>query len=136
MEEKVLSYMAGIVDGEGCIAINGSEHKQQLVVTVANSNEPLIRWIALHFGGHTNINYSENEKHRNSYCWRLYGHQTEGFLKSILPYLIVKKSQAELVLEFLKILSPAGGRTLVTDEFWMIRDGFIQQLKQLNKRGR
>ena len=136
MDEKILSYMAGIIDGEGCIAINGSERKQQLVITVANSSELLIQWITLHFGGHVGIDYRENEKHRNSYWWRLYGHATEPFLKSILPYLIIKKPQAELVLEFLKILPPIGGRTLVTDEFWAIRDGFVQQLKQLNKRGR
>lgn len=136
MDDTILAYMAGIIDGEGSIMINGSNHKQQSVVSVANTSELLIKWIVTHFGGHTNIEYSENVNHKNRYWWRLYGYSMKPFLESILPYLVIKKPQAELMLELFKILLPIGGRSHPTDEYWIARDEFVDKMHQLNKRGR
>ena len=114
MEEKyILSYMAGLFDGEGSICIGVTPPRQKngtkspmhhLVVSITMTDEPTIKWIHSLFGG--SIATSKNSpsairaKKRPCYMWRVWGNMANDFLQQILPYSRYKKDQVLLAIEF------------------------------------
>jgi len=105
----LLSYLAGIVDGEGYIGIkksssmskhNGSKspiyHER---IQIRMVNEKAIRLFKKTFGGNY---YKEKAEQHNSrlplYCYQSSDKQASIILKKLIPYLLVKKRDAQLVL--------------------------------------
>jgi len=140
-----LIYLAGIIDGEGCLGISKNSTKKQRQknpkyqseVCVVNTNHALMDWLQNKIGGLVNArkNYQE-ETWKTAYRWRIKEGQHSTLLKSILPYLIIKKKQAELIIEFqeTKKLQSLFGREL-SDEQKDTREFYYQSLKKLNAKG-
>ena len=138
-----LAYVAGIVDGEGCISI--IKHRDSdcrrgyyfhLTVNVSNTNEWLIAWLKFAFGGHTHTRKKGN--YRPLYQWFIDASQAFKFLKLILPYLRIKKPQAELAIEFHKARerrrNPLNGRFIATkDQAYILEEAqkiLLQKMKR------
>ena len=51
LSETQKAYLAGIVDGEGCISFCKIGSFLYLGVSVANTNKPLINWLRTNLGG-------------------------------------------------------------------------------------
>ena len=56
MSDKAkFSYLAGIIDGEGCLTIGagrkGNITNYNSIIMVTSTSEKLIKWIQTHFGG-------------------------------------------------------------------------------------
>lgn len=101
----LLAYVAGIIDGEGCIGIktNGSQKtgaKFVIRVSIGHTSEWLISMIHMQFGGSLYLKYAGSEHHKPAWGWELSSRKAESFLKLILPYLQIKRPQAELALSF------------------------------------
>jgi len=102
--KQILAYTAGIIDGEGCILIDQAKNKRykagyrnELRVRVGNNSEWLCRWLKMQFGGH--IAYHAQEHY---WIWGVGTKQAASFLETILPYLQLKRYQAEIAIEFQK----------------------------------
>lgn len=102
------AYVAGFFDGEGCIQIaktssmSVSNHVVGglgLIVNVVNTNLEVIRSIQEKFGG-TLIPKSDRRRTRPAYYLVFSGKNAAWFLHCLLPYLIVKRKQAEAALVF------------------------------------
>ena len=101
-----LAYAAGIVDGEGCIGVRSivrSPRHVRIVVEVANTDARLVRWLEEPWPPSKKIRpmvrktrYSA--KHKPLFLWMLTSRKAEAFLSDVLPYLLIKKDQAELAL--------------------------------------
>lgn len=149
MKENELAYTAGIVDGEGCIRLrpNGcweiktGDDKGQINrywtvdLAVGNTVEMICRWLQYHFGGAVHPRPAKGRR-KAYWLWRLYGYNAVAFLEQILPYLIIKKPQAELAIVAGKRKSQRRG------ENWRISEGekVIQEaeailMHSLNKKG-
>lgn len=154
-----LSYIAGFIDGEGCITIM-KQRKQRVklgpyiytgygpVIIIVNSNKEVLTWINESLNNLVNIN-------SNTYCikgykmkpesrcgkngYRLhYGNKNAYILAKILmDYLIIKKEQCRLVIDFYeKTLEP-------TRQYWKPlnkleadrREQLYLRAKELNKKG-
>jgi hypothetical protein len=110
MEEIDLAYMAGIMDGEGCIHIGCNHHPTSGLVKPYYWLESMIgmtdRYICdlfhTRFGGTVRNTEKATEKWRAKWMWRISGKQAAEMLNSLLPYLRLKHKQAELALEFQK----------------------------------
>jgi hypothetical protein len=91
-------YLAGIVDGEGCIGVSecGSVY-----FSIANTCEALIDWICATFGAAKTRVKRDNVKHKNGYLARFDVDTAERVLQQIEPFLRVKKRQAKLALAVL-----------------------------------
>ena len=105
-KHAILAYTAGIIDGEGCIRINKRHSNRcrvgfelQLNVRVRNTNEWLIRWLQFQFGGSIRSDKQKGNR-KDAWEWCLGTRQALEFLKQILPYLQIKRPQAELAVEF------------------------------------
>jgi len=104
--ETVLAYAAGIMDGEGCIRINWSIRSGagfSLTACVSNTKVRLVDWLERHFGG--SITVAPRDGNRQPlYKWNLYGAHAASFLRSVYPYLQIKKEEAECALAFYDLI--------------------------------
>ncbi len=102
------AYLAGLIDGEGTITIAVSKHKDWVemrpLVAIANTDRRLLDYLKNLLG----YSYSASERKPRKENWSSgYLIETRGMkeayelLRKILPYLIIKREQAETVLTFI-----------------------------------
>lgn len=96
-----IAYIAGFFDGEGCVRIkkaNQGGNSYYLIAHITNTNPIILKKVQDLFGGNTRV----QEKGRNKpiYNWYITSSEANDFLKTLQPFLIEKKSQAELGIKF------------------------------------
>jgi len=139
-DKATYGYLAGILDGEGHITITRGTIKGRKVdgsdcvnyvctVGVRNTDKRLMTWLQQRFGG--NIYPNKPSKNRpnwkTSFNWQLFGNKNlELLLLAVLPYLQLKKEQANIALEFLRLRG---------ERFPEKRQELCERIHQLNKRG-
>ena len=148
IKETEKAYIAGLVDGEGCITIakrkNGQYKKgkgkpwyYQATVVVSNTDKRIVDFVTSRYGGWiTKPKLQENRK--QVYNWFVSAEERKRFLQDILQYLVIKKRQAEIILSFPNYVDRGwGGKVSVgrsQEEFEKQRD-FWFEIKKLNSRG-
>ncbi len=100
MNKIDLAYIAGFIDGEGCIGILKRQRKNfspeyHIYVSVGQKDAQILDWLAKNYSGAIH-----HVKRDGSYMWNLSYNNAYNFLKQILPYLKYKKPQAQLALSF------------------------------------
>lgn len=106
-----LAYFAGIVDGEGCLTIGTYANTKKgtpiwnTYLQVSNTDEALIDWIVAVFGCNK-VLYTPNQTPKNSrklvYRWQCTGERLLHLCELILPYIVAKKRQVEIMIEIRK----------------------------------
>lgn len=137
--EAQISYLAGIIDGEGSIYIQSRNLKGSMDYfprfQIVNTDKKLMDWIHQTFGGnlYTKNRLKHNPKWRTQYEWFTTRPLMDQLLDLITPFLICKKEHAQIMLEFRKTfkirIKPVPKETL---DF---RLNCLHKLKSLNKRG-
>lgn len=138
-----LAWAAGFIDGEGCIGAQLGAHRVgrrdhfQVFLDIAQVRPaPLFEMQTL-FGGTV---YRRRNWHGEIHCWRLYGEKAGVVLRAVLPCLIAKRRQADLVLEYLATFPPeAPGRKKrsyvhITDELYARRCAIYEELRVWSRR--
>ena len=138
MRKTDLAYAAGIMDGEGSIGIycNSSNPKSpshRMRVRVTNTDRWLVNWLKASFGGTVGINkVRPGHNWKQMWYWTVSCHKAVGVLKDLLPYLHMKRPQAELAIEFQKTrrrgVKPTGANRENADTM-------AAKMKKLNTRG-
>jgi hypothetical protein len=109
MKEKDVIYISGIIDGEGCIGIfkENPKRKQPVLrplISITNSNHQLLKYLLKRLPRVKPTFYKRDIIfHKN---WTLIFRKqeiVESILKDILPFLVAKKEQANLVLKFINL---------------------------------
>lgn len=108
MDETSAAYLAGIIDGEGHVAIakrrpnkrSGEKSPGYLNTLRVGSTDPrLLEWIL----AKTKCGSIHQEKLRPNckpfYIWGVSSIEAERVLRIVYPYLVIKKEQAELVFQ-------------------------------------
>lgn len=106
--KHLFAYTAGIIDGDGSIGIYRHRNKSKrgftydLIVSVWNTNEWLVQWLKMNYGGSASPApwSKERPKWKTRWKWAIYQNKAAEFLKLILPYLQMKHPQAELAITF------------------------------------
>ncbi len=128
------SYIAGFLDGEGCIMIyKRREDSYGFRVTITQSQKYafIMDWFLNTIGlGSKILKKREKENHSNSHYWVCNAEAAESLLIQLLPYLKLKKEQALLGLNFQKRLR---NPKLKADRKWQ-REYYLK-MKELNQRG-
>lgn len=142
--EHDIAYTAGIVDGEGCIAITrefrGDRYHFNVVVVVANTSLPVLEWLQDRWGGHVPaLTASRAPNQRPAGQWRsLSGRQIKGMLESILPYLQIKRAQAENALQMIAVMGvfyPGGRGAKLPPHLLAEQERLYWIQRELNHRG-
>jgi hypothetical protein len=100
------AYLAGIFDGEGCVTIcmmGGKARRQPmhaLNCIVAMTCREIPYLLQDRFGGNVLAEKVRGANRQPSWRWRTHGWHAVDFLRDVLPYLRVKRKQAELAIEF------------------------------------
>jgi len=102
------AYAAGIFDGEGCVYVVGGDGQvwtHGLRVKVAMCDPEPIKYLYDNYGG-TIRNYMPRDGRgkRVVFIWNTATHDSLAFLEAIEPYVLGKRTQLLIALEF-----PIGG---------------------------
>jgi hypothetical protein len=134
MSDKAkFGYLAGILDGEGCLTIGAGRRETGVInynpiVLVQNTSRELIEWLQSRFGGQVYLSKKETEKTKTAWMWRITQKKAiENLLLAVLPYLVIKREQAKILLAFVRLTPEANSR---------LRQTYWQQLRILNSRGK
>ena len=149
LSETDKAYIAGIIDGEGCIYIDnwkdtrGRPNRCYIIrVKVAMTDREVPEWLSSVVGGSCR-NYDcrkKNNNHKIIYIWSYCGTKTIDFLKIIKPYLKIKHKQAEVAIEFRKTLfdnherGRSGHFLAISKTIIKIKEKLHKQMKSLNQR--
>jgi hypothetical protein len=95
-------YIAGFFDGEGCIRIHvikssRARPQYQLEASISQKRREVLDLVSAQYGG-----VVRKERQGKYICYRLTlsGLASEKLLRDILPYMVVKKKEAETALEY------------------------------------
>ena len=130
--KTALAYTAGVIDGEGSISIID----KQVGVKVGNTKEWLCQWLKMQYGGYI---WHQNAKGNQVefWVWTITTRKAASFLKLILPYLQLKRPQAELAIMFQATQKHGGSKgSRYSDEERAVKEAQRILMHQYNKRGR
>lgn len=155
--QSELGWVAGIIDGEGSLAIGfpSSSKTWYCSVSVRNTRVEMVNKLKELFGGKTfKTKYKPNNEgeYKPVWSWWINPSRIKTFLETIYPYLVVKKKQAELLIEMryrieervgiemvyrLNTKDPNRGHKSmhITDEERVVRNQIYLELKKYNRTG-
>jgi hypothetical protein len=140
-----LAYVAGLIDGEGCLRIHRQSKKTtstyipivQMSMTVKANilRDQLVK----EFGGKMYDQTFKESKWADQWQWRINGDEASDFVRKIYPYLMLKKPQANVILELqaLKESQPMNknGTRNWSQEAKEVAAKLKKQMHDLNKKG-
>lgn len=128
-----LAWLAGFVDGEGCITvlkmvINGHVEWNpsfQLRLEISTTHYDTMKFIHARFGGWLSKK-KKKEGRKQVWKWFVSGTVAVSILESIYPYLKTKRLQAETAFEYKKYF----GKGFIPQKF-----NIYERLKNINRKG-
>lgn len=132
-EELDYAYAAGLIDGEGCIGIYHNSHNgnYQLRIAVEMTDKSGLDVLESLFGGKWYFRAAKAPR-KARYIWMTFNNNASKVLETLMPYLRVKKKQAEVALKGDWISYSKKKMPLHQQE---IRIQLHFDMKELNKRG-
>ena len=106
-----MGYLAGLIDGEGCISIMSQGSKQRksrrfaLRVAIKMTHLGVLKYVQTLIGGSIQSEIeSQNIRWKKQHRWIIARRsEVKALLTALAPYLIVKRGQAELALRFINL---------------------------------
>jgi hypothetical protein len=138
-----IAYLAGLIDGEGCIYIGHTKQKKygtgycwHSMLKITSCDEELIIWLENTFGGSKDSRYRWTSKKaftRPVYNWQATGPMLDYLMPLVKPYLIIKKKQCELMIRYRITCKNIGSKRL-PPEINQQRLELLSELRNLNSR--
>ena len=136
-------YIAGFFDGEGYIHIGRrspgghSRSPYSLTVSMSNTNKAVLDEVQKIAGGKVLYYASKNIQCQSHYRLTLYTRQALNFIKAIQPYLVVKRIQADLAIDFYEHIESTSyyfshGCKKMTEKELKIRESYYLKMRYLN----
>lgn len=129
---------------EGSIGLNKFKTRRKdadyynytVSVQVSNTNQWLCEYLHFNFGGYLLKNKFTKPQHKDSWHWQIVSHRAQEFLVLILPYLRIKKPQAELAIEVCKHhLDYVRGKRKPDEAIALSQAEYIL-MRKMNRRGK
>jgi hypothetical protein len=104
LDRATVSYLAGVTDSEGSIGIVKHKRKERLTpayeprLQVGNTSKEMLDLFVKTFGGKLTPEKRLTRGGKDFYIWTVYGVPMVKAIEAMLPYLIVKREQAKLVI--------------------------------------
>lgn len=137
MEETFKAYIAGIIDGEGCITCGKhATATPTLVVIVGMCNEEIPQLLYDTFGGTLYPVTPTNERHSPSWNWSVSGNSAKPILEMILPFVRVKKRSVVLALQYCSLIRTNGDARPLADKDILIRNLLAEEIVKLTAKRR
>ena len=124
LPESEKGYLAGLIDGEGCIHFDRKGNR--VFLKIANTDKKMIDWLRGRLGGGITDRPGSGENAKHVYEWCVSTWAAIEILKKIINYLVCKKERAQIMIDFM-----AKRMTLTENE----KDVIKKQMTVLNHRG-
>jgi hypothetical protein len=113
--EVEIARLAAFIDGEGSISLQASGSARRSAfcavrLTIAQANMELMEYLLNTFGGR--YEQGQGGTNRPMYYWLCGSHYACFLLRRCLPWLIVKRTQAEVALEYQSTIDSNNRRAL------------------------
>ena len=135
-------YIAGLVDGEGCITINKTGRWGAVSLTITNTCKSVLDDVCSYYqGGLVSLHHRASPPRRQCWTFRAYGKSAVKIILSIAAYLRIKRNQAALALYYwrsrrkLKAESGHKGFKPLPTGITNTRTTIMNKIHLLNKRG-
>jgi hypothetical protein len=122
-DKEDYQYLAGLLDAEGCLSLYESKRSFDPKIQLPNTDMRVFDFVLDRFGGSVS---SSKREHRELGNWVLPTRFLESTLLAILPYMVTKREQAGILLNWFR-----NRNKLSDDETRKI----IQKFRVLNHRG-
>lgn len=132
------AYLAGLIDGEGCITITKAKRPHStplpiyiLLIVISQKDKQLLDfWKAkTQLGSVFAVKKSRND---GIYQWQIKSRQAETLLRAVYDFLILKKNQADLVFKFMKATHKRGYNKRSSSENVRFKEECYQSIKKLH----
>ena len=133
LAETDKAYLAGLIDADGCITVLKTRRTAYPSVCVAQTKFDALEWMAEKLGATVSFHARSREDrggyHREQMIVRLHGARAQLLCKAILPYLKIKRRQAEIVIGFPCDVRDRG----LTEDINAIRFEMLAEIQGLNE---
>jgi hypothetical protein len=130
------AYLAGLIDGEGTIALSRrhSNERRQLVVSISSTERCILDWVAAAVGaGKITRKRVVSTLHAPGLTYSISNRQALSVLAQVSPFLrSYKRKRAELVLDRYLRLTPRNGK--YSDNVSTERAGFEHAFANITAR--
>ena len=109
LSETDLAYLAGIIDGEGCICVTKQNKKWKdshyhayiLKLIISNTDIRLINWLLEKGGSEIVVVSGTGNKFTKHKVYQIYwqNEAAKDILKKVIKYMVIKKDRAEFVVK-------------------------------------
>ena len=138
--KEILAYIAGFVDGDGCIGFSQRSNKNRYYpyLRIANTDMRILKFIKKFFGFGSiqiaNTTYRSSPNCKVCYYYQTTNQKATKIITAIEPYLLLKKKQANLVIKFQSKVKNYGYWNKNSKLFdW--QEGYYKKIRKLNKKG-
>ena len=129
-------YIAGFVDGEGCLSIYKHQDKRinkgytfYPKFTICSTNKYILSLLKRELGGRIFISNKKSNTSKCVYALAIQDLESiETAIDKIYPHLILKRKQADILLKYCKIRKEG-------KEYSERENKLYNQIKELNRRG-
>lgn len=133
-----LAYLAGLLDGEGSFTVYGASGRTNYhtVICMSITNEEVVDWIIQRFDG-SKYKVQRSGNNEDAIRWHLIGKDSIiELIPEILPFLIIKKLQASLLLRYcIQFKNHPSGKKISEEDF-ALREAYCTLFKNLNSVGK
>lgn len=138
------AYVVAFTDGEGCITLlkKGRQKKHHndtysVHFSITNTNHSILSWLQVTTGiGLVHPKTDGKDNRKPQWVWFLRTEEIKEVLPIIIPYLQVKREQAELALEYFSLETGFSRfRGGIPDHIDIQRQLIWEDFTRLNKRG-
>lgn len=146
MREEERAWLAGVIDGEGSIFLSKVTHSNyrrgffyRPQLEVSNSSRLFLIRVAEIVGeGTVQLAKKEPGAWKTRWMYAAVSGVLRVVLPQIVPYMIIKRAQAETMLKFFAFIdeNPIRGRTKVELNYYEKLDSLYWMIKKLNEKGR
>lgn len=102
INNNILSYIAGIIDGEGCITMR-SDNSSECVIIRMKDCEAL--WLIKDYFGGSLVKVYNPLYDDYTFQYLIANKQANNLLSQVFPFLLIKKENARLCLELRKVIN-------------------------------
>lgn len=109
MKQNLIPYIAGYIDGDGCLYLGKTIQKPRNITVYEYSIQIVsVKRIVLDkfkevFGGYVRMKpYKFN--HRDAFCWTIKGLESSNLAKDVFSYLVDKKTQCSYFISFTELI--------------------------------
>ncbi len=143
MTETEKAYLAGIIDGEGSLAIRRSVNPRAAhgytfapILSINNTDRALIYWCQAVLGlGYVVCKHPAKLHHKPVYVFQAACRHAAQIVEAVLPYLRIKRRQAEILLEMATASTVRTSWMCMTDEAFHKQLTQFEEMRLLNHRG-